>query len=152
VFSNTESKDANTALDGLLSGGPILSTKCSCHSVQKGMNHPTEVDKWRMYANGAKDQWEEHAPMKCVRSSSMEQQAVSCGAAPAAAAATSTAAFGTAVGGFGSAAPAFGSNATGLGSAFGASTGGAFGGGNSNIVCFATCVLMCRGMACLFLL
>ena len=62
------------------------------------MNHPTEVDKWRMYANGAKDQWEEHAPMKCVRSSSMEQRAVACGAAPAAAAAASTAAFGTAGG------------------------------------------------------
>jgi hypothetical protein len=55
LFSDTQSKDANN-------------TGCCCASVEAGKDHPTHVNKWSIYANGAIELWEEHAPMKCIGS------------------------------------------------------------------------------------
>ncbi len=56
-FSDTQSKDANN-------------TACCCHSLEAGKDHPTHVNKWNIYANGANESWETHAPMKCSSSHS----------------------------------------------------------------------------------
>ena len=53
VFGTTANKDVNDS-------------KGVCASVKSGIDHPTQVDKWKIYANLAVDQWEEHAPMKCM--------------------------------------------------------------------------------------
>jgi hypothetical protein len=42
----------------------------SCHSLEVGKDHPTHVNRWKIYANGANESWEEHAPMKCISSHS----------------------------------------------------------------------------------
>ena len=34
--------------------------------MQKGKDLPTQVGKWKIRANGADDEWEEHASMKCI--------------------------------------------------------------------------------------
>ena len=49
----TASKDSNSG-------------KCFCFSVEAGKDHPTQVGKWTIFANGAEDKLEEHAPMKCI--------------------------------------------------------------------------------------
>jgi hypothetical protein len=56
--SDTENKDANN-------------TRCSCYGLEKGKDHPSHVNNWNIYANGAKARWEEHAPMKCIASHSI---------------------------------------------------------------------------------
>jgi hypothetical protein len=52
-FSSSASKDSK---DG----------KGWCFSVQTGVDNPTQVVKWIIYANGAEDNLEEHASMKCI--------------------------------------------------------------------------------------
>jgi hypothetical protein len=37
---------------------------------EAGKDHPTHVNKWKIYANGAHESWGEHAPMKCIGSHS----------------------------------------------------------------------------------
>ena len=52
-FTSTASKDSKEG-------------KGWCFSVESGKDHPTQVGKWKIYANGAQDKVEEHAPMKCI--------------------------------------------------------------------------------------
>jgi hypothetical protein len=61
AFSTTTSKDVNRCNFG--TSDWVLST----HS---GKDHPTHVKRWKIYANGANESWENHAPMKCISSHS----------------------------------------------------------------------------------
>jgi hypothetical protein len=66
AFSTTASKDANRYDDNRYNDG----TGDCVLSTQIGKDHPTHVNKWKIYANGAHKSWEEHAPMKCFSSHS----------------------------------------------------------------------------------
>jgi ankyrin repeat protein len=60
-------------------------TGCCCRSLEAGKDHPTHVNKWNIYANGANESWEVHALMKCSSSHSttfveMAQRAEKAGA------------------------------------------------------------------------
>jgi hypothetical protein len=60
MFSSTAAKDANQ-------------TNGWCCSMQTGKDHPTKVDTWKIHSNGAQDEWEEHAPMKCIDPSGLDR-------------------------------------------------------------------------------
>jgi hypothetical protein len=65
AFSTTASKDANR--DNVGTGDWVR----SCDGwLEAGKDHPTLVNKWKIYANGGHKSWGEHAPMKCISSHS----------------------------------------------------------------------------------
>jgi hypothetical protein len=64
AFSTTTSKDANR--DNVGTGDWVR----SCDGWLEAVNHPTHVNRWKIYANGADESWGKHAPMKCISSHS----------------------------------------------------------------------------------
>ena len=52
AFCTTAQKDSN-------------GNGCACYGLEAGKDHPTHVDQWTIYENGANESWGNHAPMKC---------------------------------------------------------------------------------------